>query len=211
MKKIILLSALFLTTTLSAQVYQNSKFWSAALNVGGQALTLPALESNKFYQPSMVHVNAAYKFNHIYGVRPSATFHSFNVEDRPNTKYVNASLDFFVDFNQMGTYGFRENMWEWSVLGYLGFGYATMWNDRQNMMPMDDPFIEANDDMMSFTLGITPRMRIGRNLLFNVDLAYVAHHLQDQRFDFDVNNRRPRGFGGGILRFGFGITYEFIK
>ena len=212
MKNLILSLSIFILVPMSAQVYQNSKFWSAALNVGGQALTLPSLESNKFYQPSMIHVNAAYKFNHIYGVRPSFTFHNFNVADKPNTNYANASLDFFVDFNQMGTYGFRENQWEWSVLGYMGFGFSTMSNDRRNRLPDEnDPYIEANDDMMSFTLGITPRMRIGRNLMFNIDLGYVAHHLQDQSFDFNASTRRPRGFGGGIMRFGFGITYEFIK
>lgn len=213
MKTLILSLSILFTVPLTAQVYQNSKFWSAALNVGGQALVLPSVESVKFYQPSLIHVNAAYKFNHIYGVRPSVNFHRLIMDEASftdaHTKYVNASLDFFVDFNQMGTYGFRENQWEWSVLGYTGFGFSTMWRDKSNHT-LEDPLFKGQDDMISLSIGITPRIRISRNMLLNVDLSWISHIFQDRTYDMGPI-RLDRGFGGGMTRFSFGLTYEFIK
>lgn len=207
MKRFTLFIALLFAVNLNAQVYKNSKFWSMALNVGGHGFhSHTNTNSIKFYQPSHVHVNAIYKFNHIYGIRPSINYHNNRTEQKPNVNYVNATLDFVVDFNQMGTYGFREKKWEFSSVGYMGFGFSTMWRDR---IPTEDPYIVGQDDMMSFNIGVTPRMRISNNMLLNFDLAYTVHHLQDHTFDW--SGRKDRGFGGGFLRFGVGLTYEFIK
>jgi hypothetical protein len=207
MKRFTLFIALLFATTLSAQVYKNSKFWSVAMNVGGHGFHSHInTNSIKFYQPAHVHLNAGYKFNHIYGIRPSINYHNNRRNDNPNAHYLNASLDFTVDFNQMGTYGFREKKWEFSSVGYMGFGFSTMWTDR---LIEGDPYLEGQDDMMSFTIGITPRMRITDRMLLNFDMAYTVHHMQDWTFDWDA--RKDRGFGGGFLRFGVGLTYEFVK
>ncbi len=207
MKKITLIALLICATALNAQVYRNSKFWSMALNVGGHAFhSHKNVESIKFYQPSHIHLNAAYKFNHIYGIRPNFNFHSINVEGATNVKYANFTIDGTIDWNQMGTYGFREMIHEFSVVSHFGFGLSTMWQDRKNQT---DPYIKNHDDMLTWSVGITPRLRLSRNMLLNFDMTYVFHHLQDQYFDF--TQRKARGFGGGFMRYSFGITYEFIN
>lgn len=210
MKKVILFSFVILASSAFGQRYKNSKYWSAALNVGGQALINSNVESVKFFQPSSIHANAIYKFNPIWGIRPNVNFHRLIMDEKPHTKYMGASLDVIVDFNQMGTYGFIENLYEFSVLGYTGFGFSSMWRDRA-ANKVGDLYILGNDDMMTFTIGITPRMRISRNMMLNFDLGYVSHFLQDREYDFALNQDRKRTLGNSFMRFSFGITYEFIK
>lgn len=206
MKKITLIAAMFCVTAISAQVYMNSKFWSVALNAGGHMLH-SHMNANtvKFYQPSQLHVNGHYKFNHVFGIRPNFNFHNLKMDDK-NVKYAHFAIDGTVDFNQLGTYGFREQLYEISVLGHLGVGLSTMWKDRTST---GDPGIKGNDDMITFSLGVTPRMRISKNMLINFDVTYVTHALQDRYFDF--SDRKARGFGGGFMRYSVGITYEFIR
>jgi len=206
MKRIILISALLLTASLSAQVYRNSKFWSMALNVGGHTLHSHLNTSSiKFYQPSHIHLNGHYKFNHIFGIRPNINFHNMIMDQAPNIKYANFTIDGTIDFNQISTFGYREQLYETSVLGHIGYGFSTMWKDR---VVEGDPYIQGNDDMMVISFGVTPRMRISKNMLLNFDLTYATHIFQDQFYDWTA--RKDRGFGGGFLRFSFGLTYEFI-
>jgi hypothetical protein len=185
----------------------NSKFWSGAINIGGATLHNPAgSNSIKFYQPTNFHLNAIYKFNHIFGIRPNINYHIFVTDAKPNVNYANFTVDGIVDFNQIGTYGFREQIYEFSVLGHLGYGFSTMWKDR---FSTEDPYIKGNDDMMTISFGVTPRMRLSRNMLLNFDVSYVTHILQQRAFDWV--GRNDRNFGGGFMRYSFGITYEFIK
>jgi hypothetical protein len=210
MKKVILFSLVVLASSAFGQRYKNSKYWSSALNFGGQALFNSTVESVKFYQPSSIHVNAIYKFNPIWGIRPNVNFHRLIMEEKPHTKYIGALLDVVVDFNQMETYGFIENQYEFSVLGYTGFGFSSMWTRRKDYMD-GDKYILGNDDMISFNIGMTPRMRISRNMLLNFDFGFVAHFLKDRNYDFVVNKDRKEIVGNGFVRYSIGITYEFVK
>ena len=184
------------------------KFYAISLNIGSHAFHNPMVdETSRFYQPHYYNANVLYKFTPQFGLRAGAHFHNFKMENKPSVKYANLSLDAFLDLNQIGTFGHVEDKFEFSVLSYVGVGVASMWRDR-SATTMNDPYFKGNDDMFTLALGITPRLRVGKNLFFNFDISYLSHVFLSRSFDFTQNYER-RGFGGSFFRYSIGLTYEF--
>lgn len=184
------------------------KYFSVSLNVGSHALHNPISDATgRSYLPHYYNASLLYKVTPVFGLRSGAHFHTFKMQDAPSVKYSNLTIDVCFDLNQIGTYGFVEEKYETSVVAYLGVGLASMWRDRSATL-MNDPYFKGNDDMFSVSLGLNPRMKIAKNMFINLDVSYVSQFFLSRSYDF-LENYERRGFGGGFLRYSFGLTYEF--
>ena len=198
--------ASLMSSSMFGQKFRNVDFFSTTTHIGMNLLPRP--KNPDFGSNGIglnVNSNFAYKVDYIWGVRADVGFNLFNSNEKPNVKSLNLGLGAFVSLMQLGTEGYVELNGEFSILAHSSFGLASAWEKRR--LSGDTKYLRGSDDMLYFNLGVTPRIRLEKDITLNCDFAYMLYMFKDRYFD--GTGVMPKEGAGGNFTLSFGITYEF--
>jgi len=210
MKQILLILALLATSLFHAQDMTDMNKWSIGMNFGGHDLHDPIdTRVVKLYQPNFIQLNGRYMANNRFGAQVSGSFHYFNTEGSPNVLYTNLSISGVANLGDI----FRFTTWtkSFGLLAHAGMGMSNMWQKDyyQDLgIEPDNPLHNGADDMVSFSLGVTPQYKINDKFSVNLDLTFIQHHLQSRSFDWETK-LTDRSFNGSFMKLSVGISYYF--
>ncbi len=154
----------------------------------------------KTLSPFTVGLGSRYMFNQFIGLRVNAYVHQFNNAKGYNTfktNYFRTDLEGVINAgNVLRFYEWTDNF---TFLIHTGVGYSIMKEKSWTYNP---------DQMMNFNVGVTPMVKLNKNLSLLLDFVTVSHVYQSRTFDFSQSNVK-RGADGYLFNVTAGITYSF--
>ncbi|BAO56758.1 OmpA domain protein [Nonlabens marinus S1-08] len=176
--------------------------WSVDLGLGVHKPVRPVAEGYFTNTPSIgqADLGVRYMINDKFGLNLDLGYNRFEGDDESlpfKSQAYRVSLEGVVN---AGTFlGFREWTDRFGLLLHGGAGVTTL----KYQEPRD---IEDGDQMLNFTVGATPQLRVSDRVALFADLSIFGHVRQDRSFD----GTRPtgtRGFNGFLVNASVGASF----
>jgi OOP family OmpA-OmpF porin len=180
--------------------------WSIDLGVGVHKPVRPVAAGYFTNTPSFFQADlgARYMINDKFGFSLEGGYNRFEGDDdsRPfKSQLYRVSLEGVVN---AGTFlGFREWTDRFNFLVHGGAGVTTI----RYQEPLD---IEDGDQMLNFTVGVTPQLRLADRVALFGDLSIFGHVRQDRSFD-GTSPVVERGFNGFLVNASVGVNFYLGK
>ena len=150
-----------------------------------------------------------------WGIKADMGYDAFSANPTDESKVadrsynIRASIQGVLSISEVAKLGIDK----FSLLMHGGFGFTTNINPNWKKTYTDqggvfgDPFIEGNDDMVNFIIGLTPQYVINNKLAINLDFSTIILVKEsgyvDREFDASINE------GTGIYHnLTVGISYK---
>ena len=215
MKKIILLSSLFITSLVVGQDQLNPEKeklnpdfnrWSIEVAGGLHKPARPMAAGYYTDSPSFgqFSLGARYMFNNRFGMKLDVGYSMLKEGDNSlpfKSDYLRTSLQGVANVGSI----LKFETWTKSIglLAHAGAGYSYL----KAKEPVD---LSQKDNMLNIIAGITPQLRLGDRMALTGDVSLIGNTRQDYSWDGTGFTTR-RGWNGYKMDFSLGLTFYLGK
>lgn len=196
------------TTSKSTNLYNK---WS--IDLGG-GLHKPIRPFADGYQtgtlsPWQASLGVRYMFSESFGLRIDGGYNKIENSDNSKkfeTNYYRTDIEGVVNLGSIA--GFRTFSNRFNILLHAGVGASFIYPDYNEdvvALAMGKTPEYQDDTMINFIGGITPQIRLGRQIAFFLDFSAVGHLKQGVNFD-GTEATGSRGFDGYMINTSAGLN-----
>lgn len=201
------------TFSVSAQSDYNK--WSLGANLGIHDGMAPSVGTTRAFQIHHFGGEVRYMINNRVGVMGDVGYEFFDFYNKGyNTNYVRVSLQGVVnagDLLRFHTFSKRLGL-----LVHGGFGFSTMWqnSEKHKMMKENNLYkdrgFKGADEMINFTFGIRPQIKLTERWSLMADLSFIFHANQSKDFGMQKVNKKG-SIDGYFSTLAIGANYYIGK
>ena len=211
MKKILLITSLITASCLYAQddFSQDYNKWSIELAGGfhkpGEPFS-PGYHTDDAPSLGQFSLGARYMLNNRFGMKMDV---GVNLAKEGDSRDVGMSLPFKTNYYRADLQGVANlgsifNFHTWTntigLLLHTGIGYSEMHVKE----PIEKKF---TDHMLNAMYGLTPQIRLGNRVAFNIDVSMIHNIRQHYTWDGTTTaGTAERGFNGKVINLSAGLT-----
>lgn len=209
MKKIILISFLFITSLVIGQEDESNKpdynRFSVELSAGLQKNGKPATDGYFTATPSFGQYGLGFRYmlNNRFGLRLGLGMNRFENADNSlpfKTNYYRGSLEGVMNlYSLLNMDSFGKSF---GVLLHGGVGYS--------VLMAKEPVDKGKDQMLHAMVGLSPQIKLGRRVALTTDISFLTHIRQHRTWD-GVSNNPQLGVGGNLVNLSAGLTIYLGK
>ena len=202
MKNLALIVCLLVSTLSFAQTKYNQ--WSASLSIGSHDGLFPTKTYTRVYQIHHIGANGRYMINKKFGLMLDVGYDYMDFYDNPiNTNYWRTSIQGVINAGNVLCF----DTWTQRIglLFHAGAGMSHMWLKKELRVGGEDPLFSEVDDMINYTFGASPQVRLTDMISLNADLSLTLHSRQSNTWDFKEKNINEQ-FNGYLLNTTIGVT-----
>ena len=208
MKKILLISSLFISSIIIGQENIDPDFNKWSIEVAG-GLHKPARPMASGYytnSPSFgqFSLGTRYMFNNRFGLKLDLGYNMLQEGDNSlpfKSSYKRASLQGVANLGSILKFETWTNTF--GVLFHAGAGYSRL----DATEPID---LESTDQMLNVIVGISPQIKLGEKMALTTDVSLIGNARQDYSWDGTGVSTR-RGWNGYMMNFSLGLNFYLGK
>ncbi|MBB78581.1 MAG: hypothetical protein CL844_06220 [Crocinitomicaceae bacterium] len=223
MFKIVFLFTVFLTSlccSVSSQTDLNDfnvyNKWSLGISFGSHDGMHPTQAVTKIHHFNHYGFETRYMFNNRVGIKLDFGYDLMNFSKVSiKTNYWRSSIQGVLNLGD----ALRFDTWtnRFGLLFHAGFGMSHMWlkeDSRTTQQVQDDPLFDGVDDMVNYTFGLTPQIKLNNHFSLNANVQFTCHNRQSKTWDWRQDNIPENirgGMDGYLFNLSVGLTYYIGK
>ena len=188
--------------------------WSVGFSFGGHDGMVPVkTNSNIAFQLAHFGGEGRYMFNNRFGVKLDFGYDLMNFDDVGRSNYWRTSVQGVINLRDV----LRFDTWtdRFGLLVHGGAGVSHLWLAKSlQSEDMNTTFLDGLDDMINYTFGITPQVKITERFSVKSDLTFTCHTRQSTYWDRLSTEGHELDHGqinGYFFNFSIGASFYFGK
>ena len=223
MFKIVFLFIVFVTSlcySVSSQTDLNDfnvyNKWSLGISFGSHDGMHPTQAVTKIHHFNHYGIETRYMFNNRVGIKLDFGYDLMDFRKVSiKTNYWRSSIQGVLNLGD----ALRFDTWtnRFGLLFHAGFGMSHMWlkeDSRTSQQAQDDPLFDGVDDMVNYTFGLTPQIKLNDHFSLNANVQFTCHNRQSKTWDWRQDNIPENvrgGMDGYLFNLAVGLTYYVGK